>query len=229
MGHAASMSLYDYCSGDPVNNFDPDGRYWNGSMIGIGDAKARIAYTTENGTSNVVAVSSGAELATLLKNVADTGNKIVNLNITAHGSEGGIIVLGAGNNATVVTNEGYNYNTSATGSIDLKSTAGQKLLQDSISPTATVKCDVCYGANGMGIANSIKQALPDSDVSGYTGVSHIAFGIFASPSYLFPWDNSDLIKVKYKEILNEMDPAVKNREVFIEMDPTGKYYKSSSR
>ena len=27
MGHGASMSLYDYCSGDPVNSFDPDGRY----------------------------------------------------------------------------------------------------------------------------------------------------------------------------------------------------------
>ncbi|MCX6934091.1 MAG: RHS repeat-associated core domain-containing protein, partial [Verrucomicrobia bacterium] len=27
MGHGASMSLYDYCNGDPVNSFDPDGRY----------------------------------------------------------------------------------------------------------------------------------------------------------------------------------------------------------
>jgi len=27
MGHGASMSLYDYCNGDPVNCFDPDGRY----------------------------------------------------------------------------------------------------------------------------------------------------------------------------------------------------------
>lgn len=26
MGHGASMSLYDYCNGDPVNCFDPDGR-----------------------------------------------------------------------------------------------------------------------------------------------------------------------------------------------------------
>ena len=26
MGHAASMSLYDFANGDPVNNFDPDGR-----------------------------------------------------------------------------------------------------------------------------------------------------------------------------------------------------------
>ncbi len=26
MGHASSPSLYDFCNGDPVNNFDPDGR-----------------------------------------------------------------------------------------------------------------------------------------------------------------------------------------------------------
>jgi hypothetical protein len=26
MGHDASMSLYDYCNGDPVNGLDPDGR-----------------------------------------------------------------------------------------------------------------------------------------------------------------------------------------------------------
>jgi len=39
LGHAASMSLYDYCNGDPVNGLDPDGRCakgfssgWSGSV-----------------------------------------------------------------------------------------------------------------------------------------------------------------------------------------------------
>jgi hypothetical protein len=38
MGHAASMSLYDYCSGDAVNYLDPDGRdkYMGGSREGTG-------------------------------------------------------------------------------------------------------------------------------------------------------------------------------------------------
>ena len=31
LGHAASMSLYDYCNGDPVNGIDPDGRCSNNS------------------------------------------------------------------------------------------------------------------------------------------------------------------------------------------------------
>jgi len=26
LGHGASMSLYDYANGDPVNGLDPDGR-----------------------------------------------------------------------------------------------------------------------------------------------------------------------------------------------------------
>ena len=30
LGHAASMDLYSYCNGDPVNNFDPDGRIASG-------------------------------------------------------------------------------------------------------------------------------------------------------------------------------------------------------
>jgi hypothetical protein len=38
-GHVASMGLYSYCNGDPVNAYDPDGRFgkgvgsgWNGSI-----------------------------------------------------------------------------------------------------------------------------------------------------------------------------------------------------
>jgi len=31
LGHAASMSLYDYCNGDPVNGLDPDGRFGKGA------------------------------------------------------------------------------------------------------------------------------------------------------------------------------------------------------
>ena len=33
LGHAASMSLYDYCNGDPVNGFDPDGRLGKPSLL----------------------------------------------------------------------------------------------------------------------------------------------------------------------------------------------------
>jgi RHS repeat-associated protein len=35
MGHGASMSLYDYCNGDPVNRFDPDGRVAWGNFGGL--------------------------------------------------------------------------------------------------------------------------------------------------------------------------------------------------
>jgi hypothetical protein len=39
MGHAASPSLYDYASGDPVNSFDPDGRI-NWWQVGKGTVGA---------------------------------------------------------------------------------------------------------------------------------------------------------------------------------------------
>jgi hypothetical protein len=34
-GHSASMDLYSFCNGDPVNNFDPDGRFGKGVMDGV--------------------------------------------------------------------------------------------------------------------------------------------------------------------------------------------------
>ena len=46
MGHAASMSLYDFANGDPVNGFDPDGRiFWTGLSTGeIASAAAHGFY-----------------------------------------------------------------------------------------------------------------------------------------------------------------------------------------
>jgi RHS repeat-associated protein len=41
LGHGASMSLYDYANGDPVNGLDPDGRF--GKMVGNG-TKTDLGY-----------------------------------------------------------------------------------------------------------------------------------------------------------------------------------------
>ena len=34
LGHSASMDLYSYCNGDPVNGYDPDGRFGVGAITG---------------------------------------------------------------------------------------------------------------------------------------------------------------------------------------------------
>jgi RHS repeat-associated protein len=34
LGHSASLDLYSYCDGDPVNNYDPDGRCFEGAVTG---------------------------------------------------------------------------------------------------------------------------------------------------------------------------------------------------
>lgn len=36
LGHVASMDLYQFCNGDPINNFDPDGRFGVGAFTGQG-------------------------------------------------------------------------------------------------------------------------------------------------------------------------------------------------
>ena len=48
MGHAGSLSLYDYCDNDPLNVFDPDGRFGKGIHDGW------------NGTSGANSPNSGA-------------------------------------------------------------------------------------------------------------------------------------------------------------------------
>jgi len=35
LGHSASMDLYSYCDGDPVNGYDPDGRIGKGAATGV--------------------------------------------------------------------------------------------------------------------------------------------------------------------------------------------------
>ena len=34
LGHAASMDLYSFCAGDPINRFDPTGRFATGNTVG---------------------------------------------------------------------------------------------------------------------------------------------------------------------------------------------------
>jgi RHS repeat-associated protein len=47
-GQAASMSLYDYANGDPVNNFDPDGRAGIGNIQGLSNTELNNRLTTVN-------------------------------------------------------------------------------------------------------------------------------------------------------------------------------------
>ncbi|MBW8780720.1 MAG: hypothetical protein JF599_02365 [Verrucomicrobia bacterium] len=52
MGHAASMSLYDFASGDPVNHFDADGRFVIGAIVDgiIGAGSAYIGARAQGGS-----------------------------------------------------------------------------------------------------------------------------------------------------------------------------------
>ena len=48
LGHAASMSLYDYCAGDPVNGLDPTGRCLTKSLMPQQQLPTFDDYTTTN-------------------------------------------------------------------------------------------------------------------------------------------------------------------------------------
>ncbi len=52
LGHAASMDLYSYCNGDPVNGLDPDGRIGKNAIEDVGNAFSSLIPTDyENGPS----------------------------------------------------------------------------------------------------------------------------------------------------------------------------------
>src|SRR5882724_10954643 len=44
LGHDASMDLYSFANGDPVNQFDPDGRIGKGFAYGAGDVMEGGSY-----------------------------------------------------------------------------------------------------------------------------------------------------------------------------------------
>jgi RHS repeat-associated protein len=65
LGHSASMDLYSYCNGDPVNNFDADGRSWNQvfgvmrAVGGVGETVAGYSLTAASVGGGVVSTPTG--------------------------------------------------------------------------------------------------------------------------------------------------------------------------
>ena len=56
-GHAGSLSLYDYCDNDPLNVFDPDGRFGKGAYSSISSGVSS-AYTSISNTFSSVKSSA---------------------------------------------------------------------------------------------------------------------------------------------------------------------------
>ena len=75
MGHPASLSLYDYCNGDPVNRVDPDGRVAKVAAQGVrvtGEDADQLTQSMVEGIGilKVIVVGSGAQKnATLQTNI----------------------------------------------------------------------------------------------------------------------------------------------------------------
>ena len=47
-GHVASMDLYSYCNGDPVNQYDPDGRFGKASYGGLASGADGLLFTASH-------------------------------------------------------------------------------------------------------------------------------------------------------------------------------------
>jgi RHS repeat-associated protein len=77
MGHAASMSLYDYCDGDPVNRFDPDGRFGKDLSGNPYDTNIRVPVYPPGGDGDVYyRPASQAEAAYYRAMMQGTGDQV---------------------------------------------------------------------------------------------------------------------------------------------------------
>ncbi len=52
LGHDASLDLYSYCNGDPVNGLDPDGRCAEGASAGWGNGEGQFAGMYDSSQAN---------------------------------------------------------------------------------------------------------------------------------------------------------------------------------
>jgi RHS repeat-associated protein len=61
MGHVASRSLYDFCLGDPVNSFDPDGRWnlWNPLTYGSPNVRGQNPWNPVDSSAEWKATAVG--------------------------------------------------------------------------------------------------------------------------------------------------------------------------
>ena len=101
MGHAASMSLYDFANGDPVNRFDPDGRY-----TGFEAGTANMSVENEAAAFKAVAplaVGLGVTMATDGLATPILARVLVGRTLTF---VGGVVAAGAGDVAYQSTNIG---------------------------------------------------------------------------------------------------------------------------
>jgi hypothetical protein len=74
MGHAASVSLYDYANGDPVNNLDPDGRFGKQAYSSISSGvSTAYSYGAQSFNLGVANASTGLIPASMGLGTIGTG------------------------------------------------------------------------------------------------------------------------------------------------------------
>ncbi len=177
IGLSGGLNQYVFCANDPVNNRDPFGLYWN-----LGDGKVRISYTTMNGNRFIGVITSASDFRRVFIDAAKAGDKIFNLNMTAHGTELDLVVLGKGWNQSITAGKYCDDDT-----VGLGSKRDQDILRKAIAENATLKLDICYGGQEGGLASAIKEAVPGASVTAYSGKVGLPFGIFSLPAVSWPW------------------------------------------
>lgn len=241
LGHAASMSLYDFANGDPVNQFDPDGRLFVGAAIGAvsGGIAGYYGALAQGGTLKQAALGAlaGATVGGLI-GAADPTEGLVSANeiVLAAGAIGAV-AGGAGDIVgQVVTQkaEGTPLN-KALSNIDWYSvevnTAGGAIGGMSAGLGRVFLADAIEAAGGGEVTSGVVQsvlAFPGStllpvalnDTKAFTdAVNDLMLKGASSQSIQQGLDGQTLIQQDTSDI--------QGTGVIMIKDPTGKYYKTA--
>ena len=238
MGHAASMSLYDFANGDPVNRFDPDGRLFVGAAIGAvsGGIAGYYGALAQGGTLKQAALGAvaGAAVGGLI-GAADPTEGLVSANE---------IVLAAGAIGAVAGGAG-----DIVGQVVTQKAQGTPLNKVDID-WYSVEVNTAGGAFGGASAGLGRVFLADAieAVGGGEITSGMVQSVLAFPgSTLLPValndtkaltdavndlmlkgsNNQSIQQGLDGQILIQQDaPDTQNTGVIMVKDSTGKYYKT---
>jgi len=154
LGHSSSLSLYDYCNGDPVNGLDPDGRCVEKGKQEFAEGYDKSFYA--NG-ANVKYDNSIQQFGGFIEKSLSKAQPVI-------GTDPGTIAVGLQFNAAA----GLQFNVSAQGSISNWADPATRRIGAVISITPLTGVSTAIGISG-GVLTTKSNVNAPEKLNGWTG------------------------------------------------------------
>ncbi len=196
IGYGGGMNLYAYCENNSLNFVDP---YGEESLLS--DGLITYILYDENGNEGprYRRISSGEEFISFLREIEESGEKLIFFEFVGHTAEGYGLIFGddcvgpgnsfSGDDPNIDINDP---NFGDAGDLWYGLDDFAELIVNVFHPSALIEFEGCYSANT--IAPWFKNLLPNASVWGYTGkCQRYTLPIWETHSKFFP--DSDWIEI----------------------------------